>query len=352
LGHSAGRPCHPSFLFFDLETTGLSGGAGTLAFLAGFGFFTTSGFHTRQFFLRGYGEERAQLETVREFAAGYDAPTLVTYNGRSFDVPLIDTRYQFHRTRSPFTELAHLDMLFPARRLWRRRLTRDEEPGSCALSAIERDILGVHRVDDVPGFEIPARYFAYARSGDARGLVGVLEHNRLDLLSLAAVMAIVLDMVREGAEAARDRHDCLALGRLYEYLGRLPDAERCYVAAATRDGTIEIELDRLARAESLHWLARHLRRTRRFQAAAEAWRELSEIVGLDVDVRREALEALAVHHEHRAKDLEAARTFARRALDLAHDARHSEDVQHRLGRLDRKLTRGPQSPPDSDIPGW
>lgn len=352
----------PRLLFFDLETTGLSGGAGTYAFLVGFGFFDGDQFHTRQFFLRGYGEERALLHAVEDELAGEFSRgpcVLVTYNGRSFDVPLLDTRYQFNRLKSPLDGVPHVDMLFPARRLWKRRvvggrpwigagpgggraggvgaMARDEAPGSCALTAIERDILGLCRQDDVPGWEIPARYFNYARTGDARGLEAVLEHNRLDLLSLAAVAAIVLEMAREGAEVPRERHDCLALGRLFEYLGRLNDAERCFDAAALADGTLDVELDLVVRADALHWLAQHRRSARRFEDAADAWRQLSEVAGLDAERRREALEALAIHHEHRAKDLAAARVFALQALALADDAGRVTEVRHRLSRLSRKL---------------
>jgi uncharacterized protein YprB with RNaseH-like and TPR domain len=352
-------------LFFDLETTGLSGGAGTYAFLVGFGFFDEDGFRTRQYFLRGYGEERALLDAIAgEVSAGEDGrpPVLITYNGRSFDVPLIETRYQLNRLQSPFGGLPHVDMLFPARRLWKRRVPRasepaghpgfgaprvrtygamapDESPGSCSLTAIERDILGLHRQDDVPGWEIPSRYFGYARSGDASGLAAVLEHNRLDLLSLAAVAGLILEMSRQGADAARERHERVALGRLLESLGRLDEAERCYAAAAVHDGVPEQQLDRMARADALHWLALHRRRLHRFQEAADAWRALSEVPGVDADLRREALEALAIHHEHRVKDLETAKAFALEALRLAADARRAEEVQHRLGRLTHKLGR-------------
>jgi uncharacterized protein len=402
----------PPLLFFDLETTGLSGGAGTYAFLVGFGYFGEEGFHTRQFFLRGYGEERALLHAVtREITGRRDAcptdserdagptdsepdagptdsepdagptdserdacptdserdagpPVLVTYNGRSFDVPLIETRYQFNRLRSPFDALAHVDMLFAARRLWKRRHDQapgprprasglsgapglrpqapgqysDDAPGSCALTAIERDILGLHRHDDVPGWEIPARYFGYARTGDARGLEAVLEHNRLDLISLGAVSAVILEMVAEGADAVRERPECLALGRLLDSLGRLEEAERCYRAAADFDGLHDTDVDRYVRADALHWLALHRRRARRFHEAAEAWEQLAGIPGIDAERKREALEALAIHHEHREKDLEAARAFAKSALELTSDARRVDEVRHRLGRLSRKLT--------------
>ncbi len=213
----------------------------------------------------------------------------------------------------------------------------DESPGSCSLTAIERDILGLHRQDDVPGWEIPARYFGYARTGDAGGLAAVFEHNRLDLLSLAAVAGLILEMSQGGADAARARHERCALGRLLESLDRLDEAERCYAAAAADEGLLEQELDRTARADALHWLALHRRRLHRFQEAADAWQALSEIQGVDADLRREALEALAIHHEHRVKDLEVARAFALEALRLAGDAKRVEDGRHRLGRLSRKL---------------
>ena len=356
--HSAAEAPRPSgdpaprLVCFDLETTGLSGGAGTYAFLVGFGYFDADGFRTRQFFLRSFGEERALLRAVeQEVAAGDPASerVLVTYNGRAFDVPLIDTRYQMHRLEPPFGRLRHVDMLFPARRLWKGRPRAivgrqpsavrgdDASSPSCSLTAIERDILGLHRQDDVPGWEIPSRYFGYTRSGDASGLSGVLEHNRLDLVSLGAVAAIVLEMAAGGVSSARERHDYLALGRLFESLGRLDEAERCCEKAAVADGMAERDHDREIRAAALHWLALRRRHARRFDQAAEAWLELTRIPGIESSLRRAALEALAIHHEHRAKDLEQAREFALSALELSGDARHVDEVRHRLGRLSKKL---------------
>lgn len=372
LDGKAGVQCADSepsrLLFFDLETTGLSGGAGTVAFLVGWGFFDGDAFRTRQFFLRGYSAERALLHAAALFAASFGVGAgvvgpgaiLVTYNGRAFDLPLIETRYAFHRLACPFTGAPHLDMLFPARRLWKRRAEwaplsapawsgGHDASGSCALTALERDILELRRQDDVPGWEIPSRYFAFARTGDAACVSAVLEHNRLDLLSLAAVTGLVLQMARRGVGAARDRHECLALGRLFELLARPEDAECCYLAAASDEPGPGAEGDRLARAEALRWIAVQRRRTRRFDEAADAWRRLAAIDGIDPELCREALEALAIHHEHRVRDLPTAREFALRALDLAEDARRVNEVRHRLGRLSRKLDgpgrdRGPGDP--------
>ena len=147
---------------------GLAGGAGTYAFLIGCGYFDGPTFQTRQFFMADYADERDVLRAVEAFVEPVGG--LVTFNGRTFDVPLIGTRYAMHRIRSPFDELPHVDMLHPARRLWRRRRDADAaqsrwpcapdergrgENASCALGALERAILGFERVGDVPGAEIP-----------------------------------------------------------------------------------------------------------------------------------------------------------------------------------------------------
>ena len=367
-----GAPGPLAPFFFDLETTGLSGGAGTYAFLVGCGWFDGDDFLTRQHFLRGYGDERALLHAVTAFVRGFprgdppslgsDAegelpragcpvPTVVTYNGRGFDLPVMETRFLMHRLVSPFEALEHLDLLFAARRLWRRRLVRDgsdrrallaglvpdgSDRASCALTVLEEDVLGLLREGDVPGWEIPGRYFAYTRTGDASALEAVLEHNRLDLVSLGALTAVVLDLL-SGRREAGDRYELLALARLYDFLGKEEQAERCYRGAAAADGLFEAALDVSARAEALHWLALRHRRARRFGDAADCWAQLLALPGLDPRLRREALEAMAVHHEHRARDLAAARRFALRAIDLAPGGRSHDDLAHRLGRLARKM---------------
>jgi uncharacterized protein YprB with RNaseH-like and TPR domain len=359
-----GAGAAPAPFFFDLETTGLSGGAGMYAFLVGCGWFEGDDFLTRQYFLRGFGEERALLHAVTAFVGQFPVvPTVVTYNGRGFDLPVMETRFQMHRLASPFAVLEHLDLLFAARRLWRRRLVRDgsnrrallsgllPDPGdraSCALTVLEEDVLGLQREGDVPGWEIPGRYFAYARTGDASALEAVLEHNRLDLVSLGALTAVVLDLL-SGRREAKDRHELLALGRLYDSLGRDGEAERCYRGAAAPDGLFEAALDASARAEALHWLALRHRRARRFGDAADCWAQLLPLPSLDPRLRREALEAMAVHHEHRARDLAAARRFALRALDLAPGGRPRDELTHRVGRLARKLATAGPAAADSTV---
>jgi hypothetical protein len=331
---SAGAPAsgggQASPLFFDLETTGISGGAGTVPFLVGCGYFDGAVFRTRQFFLHGFAAERALLHAVTSFLE--HVPMLVTYNGRTFDVPVMETRWLFHRMPVALEGVPHLDMLPPSRRLWRE--TAESVELSCRLVALEHLICGVNRVGDVPGIEIPQRYFQYVRGGDARVLQPVLYHNRMDLLSLAALASRAQRLVRDGADAAGDDAECLALGRFLERRGHPADAERCYRRIIDARGASFAH-----REQALHALALLLRRSRRFREAAGAWQQLlSAGLGRSGAVR-EAVEALAIHHEHREKDLSRARTLALRALHAERDPRRRDAVTYRLARLDRKLAR-------------
>jgi hypothetical protein len=314
-------------LFFDLETTGLAGGAGTFAFLVGSAGYVNGALRTRQCFLTGYGAERPLLAAVTECMA--DADLLVSFNGRTFDAPLLETRYLFHRTSMPFADLPHLDMLHTARRLW-------NGDAGCSLRWLETALAGVRRRGDVPSIEIPARYVHYVRTGEVRPLVPVLEHNRLDLLSLAVLTAMAVDLVRQGASAARNAPECLGLGRLYERAGLEAEALSCYARAASSEAGGEEAI----RAEALRRLARRMRCARRHDEAASAWNDVLSLSTADGVLAREAARALAVHHEHRSKDLRAARSFAVRAADAATTEAHRSSARHRLQRLDRKLELG------------
>ncbi|MCX6550247.1 MAG: ribonuclease H-like domain-containing protein [Acidobacteria bacterium] len=345
-----GAPTEGPLLFFDLETTGLSGGAGTLAFLVGCGYFEGDTFRTRQYFLAGYEAEHELLLALAGLARQFRG--LVTFNGRTFDVPLIETRYLFHRLESPFGGMPHFDMLHPARKLWRRRGAAsashrdrwsDGRPGdaaSCALGALEEAILGVQRLDDVPGFEIPSRYFSYLRTGALEPLQGVFEHNRLDLLSLAALTAVAAQMADEGPTAVPSPHEALAMGQIHERLGQHAQADSYFARAAGLAGAPwdAPSVDPDIRADALRRLAVQRRRQRRHHEAAEAWRRL-----LDNDVplaaTQEARRALAIYYEHCARDLAAAREITERGLAAEQAPLEAEAWRHRLARLTRRLAR-------------
>ncbi len=338
LGAGGDRDGDARTLFVDLETTGLSGGAGTVAFLVGVGWFDLGAFQVRQFLLTSYASERALLCAVAEcFGA---AALLVTYNGKTFDVPVMETRWLFHRMPLPLESVRHFDMLHPARRLWRGRHDVSMEEGGCRLGTLERVLCDVTRVGDVPGMEIPARYFRFLRTGDARPLEPVLEHNRLDLISLAAVAAHAVDLVAQGSGRCRDAAEVLALGKVYERAGANDRALACYACAAG---------DRRASAdvagEALYRTGVRFRRDRRFADAAAAWRAILELKGRSTVVRtlkQYATEALAVHHEHREKDYESARELAMTLLDDA-TFETSERARHRVARLNRKLASNDNS---------
>jgi uncharacterized protein len=341
--------CGP-FVFFDLETTGLSGGAGTVAFLVGCGGFEPDGaFVTRQYLLARLGDERVLLDSVaRELTR---AGSLVSFNGKSFDAPLLESRYLYHRLDWVGEHLPHLDMLHVARRFWRdaddthrekaprdrARLSEEsDELAECSLCGLERRLLRTHRTGDVSGYEIPSRYFRFLRTGDATPLRRVLEHNRLDLLTLANLTARAINLVRLGSEQVRHPREALALARIYSRAGFEARARLAYQHA--------VDLSRPAvsseiHVEALRFLARAMRRSRRYDEAVSCWRQILESPGCAGHVASEANEALAIHHEHRVRDLDSAQSFALRSLrNEAHPA-WNEAVQHRLARIQRKMER-------------
>ena len=329
-------------VYFDLETTGLSGGAGTLAFLAGCGWFENEGFRVRQFLLAGPAGEHAMLDALAKTFG--EASLLVTFNGRTFDLPLMETRWAFHRQSNPAEDLAHFDMLPPSRRLWSRRegdrrgpVDGGEDGGesaaSCTLTSLERAVLGFHRLGDVPGLEIPTRYFHFLRTGDAGPLEGVLDHNRYDLLSLAAIMSRALALASDGPEHCREGSERLGLGRLYERAGDSARAGLAYELASDDD---DREVCRIALAR----LAELRRREGRHEDAAAAWQRILQLARgrrTMTPLERRAAEALAIHHEHRARDLGVAQQYAE-TLHGHVSGRLAEAARHRLSRLSRKIT--------------
>jgi uncharacterized protein YprB with RNaseH-like and TPR domain len=179
--------------FLDTETTGLAGGTGTCAFLVGVGRITAEGFRIRQFFMRDYGEEASMLDALASHLAPFRV--LITYNGRAFDQPLLETRYRLNRARPPFAGIEHLDLLFGARRLWKLRYE------NCRLVQLEQQVLGFERHGDVPGAMIPAIYFDYVRTGEMARLLPVFHHNVLDIVTLACLTGIVPHAFKDPATA-------------------------------------------------------------------------------------------------------------------------------------------------------
>ncbi len=199
--------CHPTrWAFLDTETTGLMGGTGVYAFLIGVGSIEACGFRVRQFFMRDYGEEASQLHALFEYLQRFDV--LITYNGKAYDRPLLETRFRMSRERHPFSRMEHLDLLFGARRLWKLRLD------SCRLVHLEREILGLEREGDLPGEMIPYYYFEFIRTQRAIRLVPIFHHNAMDIVSLACLTAIVPEAFRSPEKlSVRHGADLLGLAR-------------------------------------------------------------------------------------------------------------------------------------------
>ena len=332
------EPAMPSarLLFLDLETTGLAGGAGTYAFLVGCGWFDNGTFRVRQFLLASFAAEARLLEELADTIGA--AGAVVTYNGKTFDLPLLETRFLFHRLSARLPGVPHLDLLHTARRLWRpvephRGRMNDAPQPSCCLGAVERGVLGHERDGDVPGYAIPARYFQYVRTGDARPLAPVLEHNRLDILALALLTSRAAHLLDQGAIGARTAREALGLGGIYQRAGMLAEARACFARAA--DLTAPADSGTLS--EALRSAAVVSRRTRQHDEAAVAWRALLDLPACPPRFIHEASEALAIHHEHRERDLHRARDLAYRSLQATSSQARLKAVEHRLARIDRKL---------------
>jgi len=319
--------------FLDTETTGLSSGAGTYAFLVGIGRFVEGAFHVRQFFMRDPSEERAQLVEAADWVDGCDG--LVTFNGRSFDMPLLATRYTMHRLRAPLARALHLDLLPPSRRLWRRRLP------NCTLQSLERHVLGLERVDDVPGWLVPQRYFRYQEDGDGRPLVGVFQHNALDIVTMVALVERIASAYRRPEEVVRHGPDWLSLARAYAAAGEGPRAIAACEGALAR-GLAPNEAD-----EAVETMGLVAKRAGDWARAVAVW---TDMAGQARPRRLFAFEELAKYYEHRADPREPERALAlcRRARELVRSGtlrprrgRHVAlaELDHRIGRLERRAGR-------------
>jgi uncharacterized protein YprB with RNaseH-like and TPR domain len=311
-------------VFLDTETTGLSTGAGTYVFLVGAGYFEGDYFKVKQFFLKSPGDELPFLTALEDFLQRFSL--LVTFNGKAFDWPLLESRYIRQRSfrRAPLEDPLHLDLLHPARRLWRRRLE------SCALLALEREILQIQRTgEDVPGWMIPSLYFHFLRSGDGSRLGGVFYHNLHDILSLAS-LTVHMDRVLADPMSGlvTDGLDFFCLGKLYERSGDSLYACDCYQEALRRP------LSTSDRRESLARLATCQKRERRFDSALVTWERLLEEGGSSAVY---GLVERAKYYEHVERDYMNALEDVQHALLLVqlNDSIEidQKDLQHRRARL-------------------
>lgn len=318
------------WLFLDTETTGLAGGTGTYAFLIGIAWWEAGGIQVEQFFLREFSEEQAVLAALAERIQ--ERRVLVTFNGKSFDWPLLDTRFRMTRTIDMPPLEAHLDLLHAARKLWRLRL------GSVRLSELERHVLGRERGPDVHSQLIPQFYFDYLRGGPAEPLAEVFHHNRCDLQGLAELTTKTLRLLAAPVKEDAGPLELYSISRLLHSRGRPAEARQLFKSALAAG--LPEEVERAARSQ----LARLAKREGDLGLAYSLWQEIRGATAEGL----EAYEQLAIYFEHKAKQPERALQLMEPAMEELRNAfraghasaaqyrRMKTRIEHRLARLRKR----------------
>ena len=314
-------------LFLDTETSGLAGGTGTFAFLIGIGYVEEDRFRVTQFLMRNPLGEAAMLEKLAVLATG--RRDLVTYNGGSFDLPLLETRFALNGLPSPFRDRRHLDLLHPARRLFKPRHE------NARLSTLEREVLEVERDDDIPGDRIPQVFFDFLRHGRHPAMESVLAHNRYDIVTLAALALRALERMADDWYSD-DPADLHGAGHHFWRRGEsevaIPLLERALAAGLSGKNRDRCLLDLGERRKQLgDW-----------PGAVDLWRQVSP---MDSRERLDVLVWFAKHEEHQRKDPAQALTHVEDALERLPrvemgretTGRYRKELEKRATRLQRNL---------------
>lgn len=319
-------------LFLDLETTGLSGGVGVVPFLIGVGFYREDRFHVVQFFLGDPAEEENLIREFRRFLSQMDFRSIVTFNGKGFDLPLLETRFTLHRENLPLAGLPHLDFLFPARSLW------GHKHDSCRLFHLAQEVLGADRGEDIPSAEIPFRYFQYLRSGDFSLMEPVLYHNQEDILSLLGVVIVGASFFAaedEDVETLADAMDYFGVSKILEKTGEL-EKSALFIRRALQ-GRLSEEIGLLAKRK----LASYFKKSQEWGKAISLWEEMTPQSELF------CFRELSMYYEHKEKNYDKAKAIAEEGLALALgiSKNYEEDFAHRLDRLRDKIHRKEKGTP-------
>ena len=310
------------FAFLDIETSGLSGGMGTYAFMVGVGRFVDGEFHLSIFFMQDPAEEPALLEALADFLA--PCASLVTFNGKAFDAPILRTRYALNSIPCPFDGFSHLDLLPLARRLWRDRLP------SRALKYLEEHIMSAPRTsEEVPGYEIPWLYFDFLRTGDAAPLKGVFYHNAMDVVAMAGLLNLTAKMLSNphGSELEHGL-DVIALAKLFEDLNRWDDAALLY------ERGLKTLLPEADFGRAIQRLSALQRRRGDLSTAVRLWEQAAAEGHIFAHVE------LAKYYEHTRRDPAAALEWTLAAVQYVESGELPPYIRkHWLDELERRLTR-------------
>lgn len=311
-------------LFIDLETTGLSGGAGVVPFLVGLGYYRDDKFWVTQFFLGDLAEEERMIQEIGLLFSQMDFQSVVSFNGKVFDLPLLETRFILHKQPFILNELPHLDFLFSARSLWRHKHE------NCRLYHLAREVVKADREEDIPSAEIPWRYFQYFQTGNMDLIEPILYHNQEDILSLLGVVIIGSLLFSEDAQKELvDAMDLFGVGKVMENVGEIEKSVHFYKRAL--EGKLSEETSILAKKK----LSYYFKRNQEWEKAIPLWKEMTSLDQVF------SFRELAMYYEHKKKDYEVARKIAEEGyvLSLGISSYFERDFSHRLERLKRKIQR-------------
>ncbi|GAP06374.1 RNase_H superfamily [Anaerolinea thermolimosa] len=320
---------YPQIVFLDTETSGLAGGSGVFAFMIGLGFFIENGFKVIQIFMRTPVEEPGLLTALDEFLNPFQL--MVSFNGKSFDIPLLNTRYVLNQKTSPLEAKFHLDLLQLARKIWRDRLVNR------SLGELEREILAFTREEeDVPGYLIPQLYFDYLKTGNATPLRSIFYHNAIDIVSMAALFLFITQIIENPLQYNIPSLDVAALARLFEGLGKLEEAASLY------EYCIDRGLPSTAYIKTIERYALMRKKQGHIELSSILWMKAAERGYIPAHIE------LAKIHEHHSQNLSLALEWVNRAIERVQSdvslpgylrKEYLNDLNHRNARLNTKITR-------------
>jgi uncharacterized protein YprB with RNaseH-like and TPR domain len=316
-------------LFIDLETTGLSGGSGVVAFLVGLGFYRDDKFYVAQFFLGELAEEEKMIQELGQFFSQMNFQSVVTFNGKGFDMPLLETRFILHKQPFILSELPHLDFLFPARSLWKHKHE------SCRLYHLAREVVEADRSEDIPSAEIPWRYFEYLNTGNFDLIEPILYHNQEDILSLLGVIIVgSFFFSDEKKQKFTDAMDLYGAGRVMENVGEAEKSVNFFKRALKEGLSDELSLSAKKR------ISYYFKKKREWKSAVSLWKEMTSSNARSRDLLCSFRE-LAMYLEHKEKKYEEARKIAEEGyvLSLDFSSYYEKDFTHRRERLKRKIQK-------------
>jgi uncharacterized protein YprB with RNaseH-like and TPR domain len=319
-------------LFIDLETTGLSGGTGVVPFNIGMGYYRDDKFHVAQYFLGELAEEERMIQELGAFFRDMDFRSMVTYNGKGFDLPLLETRFILYRQPLILSGLPHLDFLYAARRLWSHKYE------SCRLYHLALEVVQTDRSEDIPSAEIPWRYFQYIQTGNFELIEPILYHNQEDILSLLGVVIIGAHIFSEEPDLCMgDAMDFYGAGKIMENIGNVERSVQFFQRAL--DGSLSDEVS----LEAKRRLSSHFKRNQEWEKAVPIWEEMtsSRIV---TPAQLFSFRELAMYLEHKLKKYEEAKKIAEEGFVLSTgvSSYYERDFSYRLERLRRKIRQKKQ----------